>query len=300
MRKTKRFTPKLFKKYENLGRGTGTFEKYIPFHRVGRSDPSSRGRSHLELWRNRHRELLSDGELVAFLFSTMLPNVIDIREQFPLNYDSGIHELNDYNVSISKDYFRGTQEICNELGYRHPSVNGNGKGDSAPWPMTTDLLLTIKDQTNQFYLLAISCKDKNFKLQNRDRILQEIERQYWLDRGVNWLLITPNIYAQSTALTLRRNLVWGLAEPVTTDILDYVALAINHNIGTSFTNIINHLSLKLNNYELSQRAFWQSVWTGIVPMDLRRGWRPHLPIDLLTPNEFWLLNPIASGRTAWE
>ena len=68
MRKTKRFTPELFKKFIESGRGVGTYERYIPFHRVSRRDPSSKGRSHLKLWKNRYRELLSDGELTALHF----------------------------------------------------------------------------------------------------------------------------------------------------------------------------------------------------------------------------------------
>lgn len=93
MRKTKRFTPKLIEKYHKLGRGTGTFEEYIPFHRVGRSDPSSIGISHLTNWNNRQRELLSEGENDSLLFALMLPNLIDIREQIPLSYESSFHEL---------------------------------------------------------------------------------------------------------------------------------------------------------------------------------------------------------------
>ncbi len=95
MRKTKRFTPDLFDRYKELGRGTGTFEHYMPFHRVGRSDPSSRGRSHLERWRGRAHELLSDGELVTFLFATMLPNIVDIHKDASIAFERFYESLKD-------------------------------------------------------------------------------------------------------------------------------------------------------------------------------------------------------------
>ena len=281
-----------------MGRGIGVYEQYLPFHRVGRSDPSSRGRSHLELWRNRHRELLSDGEQVVFLFSTMLPQIVDIREQFPLSYENAQHELKEFDASFTNDFFIGTRKICEDFEVKHPRVNGNGK--SAPWPMTTDLLFTLRDAKSQLYLLAISCKDKNFKLENRGKILQEIERKYWEDRGVNWLLIKPDLYDHKTALTLKCSKSWAFGESVSHDVLKYVALETGECIGKSLTYVLKHLSIKLNDFELAQRAFWQCVWMGILPLDLRRGWRPHQPVELLTASEFWLLNPVASRRTAWK
>jgi hypothetical protein len=81
MRTTKRFTPNVLIRYRKLNRGTGIFQNYIPWHRVGRSDPSSRGRSHLQMWNGRQRELLSDQEWVGFFFSTLVRDVNDIREQ---------------------------------------------------------------------------------------------------------------------------------------------------------------------------------------------------------------------------
>lgn len=77
MRTTKRFTPDVLDRFRREGRGTGVYTEYIPWHRVSRGDPASRGRSHLLNWRGRQRELLSDGELVMTLFVTMLPGIDD-------------------------------------------------------------------------------------------------------------------------------------------------------------------------------------------------------------------------------
>lgn len=68
MRTTKRFTPHVLDRFRKLGRGTGTYQNYIPWQRVGRSDPSSMGRSHLQMWNGRQRELLSDQEWVGVFF----------------------------------------------------------------------------------------------------------------------------------------------------------------------------------------------------------------------------------------
>ncbi len=62
MRTEKRFTPKVLERFRREGRGTGTYSDYTPWHRVSRGDPSSKGRSHLIVWMDRQRELLSDQE----------------------------------------------------------------------------------------------------------------------------------------------------------------------------------------------------------------------------------------------
>lgn len=297
MRKTKRFTPDLFDRYEGLGRGTGTFEHYIPFHRVGRSDPSSRGRSHLQRWRGRVHELLSDGELVSFLFATMLPNIIDIREQFPLKFQYNQHELLDYEIYGSEDLFEGTEQISKSLKIKHPKVNGNGK--SANWPMTTDLLLTLKNDDGQLYLLALSCKPKNLVLKERNKQLLQIERDYWKVRGVDWLLITPELYDYNVSLTLRNAAPWSLGESVEKLLLVQASHQIQQLAGTPLSAVLHGLSEALNNMDLAQRVFWQSVTSGLLTLDLRRGWRPHIPIEILSKSVFSRLNPILSRRTQW-
>ena len=297
MRKTKRFTPDLFDRYEGLGRGTGTFEHYIPFHRVGRSDPSSRGRSHLQRWRGRVHELLSDGELVSFLFATMLPNIIDIREQFPLKFQYNQHELLDYEIYGSEDLFEGTEQISKTLKIKHPKVNGNGK--SANWPMTTDLLLTLKNDDGQLYLLALSCKPKNLVLKERNKQLLQIERDYWKVRGVDWLLITPELYDYNVSLTLRNAAPWSLGESVEKLLLVQASHQIQQLAGTPLSAVLHGLSEALNNMDLAQRVFWQSVTSGLLTLDLRRGWRPHIPIEILSKSVFSRLNPILSRRTQW-
>ena len=156
MRTTKRFSPTVLARFVRLGRGTGTYENYIPWHRVSRSDPSSCGRSHLQMWQGRQRELLSDGEWVGLFFAITLKNLLDLKEQFPLSLESIQHELSAHRADVSPTLYPGTVEIANRLGYKHPKTNE--KGNSAQWIMTTDLLLVLQTPTKNLELLAISFK----------------------------------------------------------------------------------------------------------------------------------------------
>src|SRR5687768_17430801 len=96
MRTTKRFTPKVIARFDRQARGQGTYESYAPWHQVTRGDPASSGRSHLLNWRGRLRHYLSDGELGAHLFASMLPDLDDCLEQYPLTTEDAPHALAAY------------------------------------------------------------------------------------------------------------------------------------------------------------------------------------------------------------
>ena len=79
MRKGNKFTPQVLRKWvEGNKRGEGVLNEYRPWHQVTRSDPPSKGRSHLtfcpKLKRMRHQ--LSDGEQKILGFSLMLPVMV--------------------------------------------------------------------------------------------------------------------------------------------------------------------------------------------------------------------------------
>lgn len=297
MRTTKRFTPHLLDRYSALDRGIGTFEHYLPWHRVTRSDPASKGRSHLLMWRGRQREFLSDGEWVVCLFITMMLDVVDMREQFPLRLGKGRHELSDYDIRVS-GHFPGTLDIASALGYKHPMIHGNGR--SVPWIMSSDFLLCLRQPDGKQYLLAISVKP-NVPLEvNRTRKLLEIERAYWRVRGVDWLLITPSLYQPEVAFRLRDNYPWALGDPAAVDHIKSVTHAVQNHYGLPQSSFLQRFALEFGSMDLAQRAFWQAVWSCQIPLDLRRGWRPHSPVLMLNPEQFWALNPVASRRTSWS
>jgi hypothetical protein len=297
MRTQKRFTPALLERYVRVGRGTGTYQNYIPWHRVSRSDPSSMGRSHLMVWKERQRELLSDGEWVGMLFATMLSNLEDVREQHPLAKDSGGFELADYDVRFAGQSFPGTTAIAAQLGIRHPRVNDDGRSEL--WTMSTDQVLVLMNPSGQLELLAVAYKPTKTGLTKRDKEKLEIEKAYWTARGVQWLLISAESFEKSVGLSLRRYAPWGLGTAVSPEEISSAVEITRQTIGRSFTFVLDSLTVQLGDHDLAQRAFWQAVWYGHLPLDLRIGWRPHLPVQLLNPDEFKELNPIASRRTSW-
>ena len=297
MRTTKRFTPSVLERFRKQARGLGTYQDYIPWHRVGRGDPSSRGRSHLQQWNGRQRELLSDHEWVMLFFAITLLNLLDIREQFPLSKGDAPSELGAYRADVRNQLFPGTLTIAKRLGIKHPKTTDEGKSDD--WVMSTDFLLLLKQTDGTLELLAIAVKPLGEITQKRKEALLTIEREYWAVRGITWLLITPGEYDERVAINLRMNMPWALGEAANGSAQHTSVSAVQNHPGRSLTFVLNKLCASLGDMDFAQRAFWQAVWSGKIPLDLRRGWRPHLPIVLLQPAAFSALNPIASRRSAW-
>lgn len=297
MRTTKRFTPKVLERFERTGRGQGTFSNYIPWHRVSRGDPASKGRSHLQMLLGRQHELLSDGEWCELLFASMLPNLVDALEQKRLMVLAAAHELSAYVRGYCTEHFPGTLALAESLGIKYPMVRD--VDDECEWKMTTDLLLVLK-KNSVLELLAVAFKQADEIKEKRKIELLRIEQAYWAARGVRWLLITPNQYDLKIALTLRNSMPWALGQQVPVADREFAAEELRRCAGCSLTLIVNVLEASFGCKDHAQRAFWQAVWSGRIPMDLRRSWRPHLPIILLTSEEFWAQNPIAARRSAWN
>lgn len=297
MRTTKRFTPKVLDRFKKQGRGLGTLKTFKPWHRVGRGDPSSKGRSHLQMWHDRQRELLSDKEWVALFFAVSMKFLFDLLEQFPLSLAAAAHELTKYTVDASQTTYPGTVELAERLGIKHPKTSESGTTNE--WVMSTDLLLVLRSPAGLFELLAVSIKtDEDFS-KKRTKELLSLEREYWVSRGVTWLLITPSLYDKQVGLRLRDTMPWALENLVGEDDLNIAAALATEFQARSLTLAFEILSAKFGSLDHAQRSFWQAVWCGKIPLDLRRGWRPHQPITLLTEAEFVALNPIASRRSAW-
>lgn len=297
MRTTKRFTPRLLDRYRHLGRGQGIFGDYIPWHRVSRNDPASRGRSHLLQGSERQHELLSDHEWVALLFTLMLPNHIDIREQYPLSHPQAPHELGVYRTDIGSVLYPGTIEIAEALNIKHPRTREGTQ--SADWVMTTDILIALRKSKEAIELLSIAIKPTEDLDIQRTRDLLMIEKKYWESRRVTWLLITPALYDKKVALNLRMQMPWMLGDQVCEEDRLLALNVVRDYPGRSLSFVLQQLAKLLCDMDRAQRAFWQGVRWGDIPMNLSRGWRPHQPIELLSSATFLEQNPIASRRSAW-
>lgn len=115
-------------------------------------------------------ELLSQAESMVYCHLRWDDDVVDIREQFPLNLDE-------------------TTEIANTLGYRLPN---NGKTH-----MTSDLLVDYKDGHQEVY----SVKSK-YQLSNRAQQKLAIEKQYWNHHNVPFYLVFKDDYSEDEYLNI--------------------------------------------------------------------------------------------------
>lgn len=93
-------------------------------------------------------------------------NVLDIREQFPLE-----REL--------------TLEIAENLGVKHPVDNKT----NTPIVMTTDCFLTLQEGASVVYKARTLKFAKDL---NDERIIEkfEIEKCYWERQGIDWAIVT--------------------------------------------------------------------------------------------------------------
>lgn len=300
MRKGQRFTPVRLRRWQESGRGTGALGDYQPWHQVTRADPSSRGRSHLVNGHyDRLHHLLSDAELEAFGFATMLPALDDLREQFRLPTEDGIAQDEIRHQPISAGWSEGTLSIARCLGFKHPVLR---KGDdSEPWVMTTDLVLRLMMPNGAPELLAVSVKLSSELANARTLELLAIEREYWRRRGAQWLLLTEQLYEKSAGHAIRAGLLWSLGQPRATQRhLELCAGLKSELAGRTLQQALDCIQERIGvDHGTAQSILWQSVWRGGTPIDLTKPIRAAFTLEMLTPASFWQQNPIAARRTAW-
>lgn len=302
MKTQKRFTPALLRRWHERLRGEGTFDTYTAWHQITRGDPSSRGRSTIEFWPGSAAlvDVLSNREQVVFFFCTMLSDAWEIRAQFPLAQNPSQHELAAYSQKYLHLTLPGTVQIAAELGIEHPVVR-QGE-DEELWVFTTDLLVTCRSRAGTLKLIAVSIKDSS-ELASRSKMSRlRIEREYWLRRGVEWLLITERQHQHEVGESLRRNSVWALSsEQVSPDLLKRCEAVVRSRSGYTLAEVLSFVSTELHiNMREAQLALWQSVWKGALPIDLRIGWRPSERITVVTESSFRSSNPIHERRSEWQ
>ena len=148
-------------------RGQGEGANYRPW--INASEFSSNGTAckFVDWKHGRTIQLLSQGELHLYCQLRWNDQVIDIREQFPLNLQK-------------------TVEIADNLHVRHPKNKHTH--------MTTDFLVTMADgryvaysyKSNRHLVYGNSSES----LRTREKL--EIEKNYWNSLGINWNLIFPD------------------------------------------------------------------------------------------------------------
>lgn len=160
-------------RYLKEGRGQGSGENYKPWIYI--HDFPSRGISARVpgMTTGRIHHLLSRNEEFYFYILDTDPDVLDIREQFPLRLSE-------------------TMGIARRLNIRHPWKN------DFPFVMTTDFLVTKSDG-----LHARTVKSSD-ELSN-PRVMEKftIEHDYWSSRGIDWKIITEKQINRDRALNLQ-------------------------------------------------------------------------------------------------
>lgn len=172
-------------RWKAQGLGLGDTSSYKPWIDVRCFSSKGRMSRRPGVTTARMHHLFSDNEDHFFLMADYAAAVLDIREQFPLFPEDA------------------TREIARSIGVSHPRYPYS----TTPAVMTTDFLLTVVDKFGSRSLAAWSIKSAD-ELRGRQRktVLAklEIERRYWLQRGVPWHLFTNEEFDQ----TVIDNLDW--------------------------------------------------------------------------------------------
>jgi hypothetical protein len=243
------------------GRGSGRGSAYKPWLTV--RDVPSQGRSHRIFGHKSRRihHLFSDLELAVFLILEWQPDILEIREQFPLQIDV-------------------TENLAATQGITHPAVSGKNQ------IMTSDFLVNSSRSGNPKFVLQAKYTDDLAKPRVIEKL--ELERRYWEQKGIPWLMVTQEDVSQ----TVFQNISWLYAaqqDEIPKDDLErriefythhfskdsdipLVELAKSFDINYSLPT---GASLKEIRYLLAQRFF---------PFDIRKANHKLTPNDLVFSN----------------
>lgn len=172
-------------RWKAQGLGLGETASYKPWIDVRCFSSKGRMSRRPGVTTGRMHHLFSDNEDHFFLMADYAGTVLDIREQFPL---------------FPEDT---TLEIARSMGIHHPKYPYS----TTPVVLTTDFLLTVASMSGSRSLVAWSIKSADeLRGRHRKSVLAklEIERRYWLRRGVSWHLFTNEDFDQ----TVIDNLDW--------------------------------------------------------------------------------------------
>lgn len=157
------------------GRGQGTLGDYKPWITI--HDLASKGVSSRTPGRTTGRihHTLSKLETAFLYILDASDRALDIREQYPL-------------LPVTE-----TVRIAEQAGIRHPRDNVS----HYPYVMTTDFVITTEAG-----LVARSIKQSSELKKLRVREKMEIERRYWEEKGIEWLVVTEKEIDFQKALNL--------------------------------------------------------------------------------------------------
>lgn len=156
-----------FDRFLKEGRGQGTGKDYKPWLSI--QDMPSRGRA-TRIYSNKTQRIhhfFTDNETRVFYIFNWEDVVTDIREHYPLlDLEDVLKDKDNLELEKMKD-----------------------KETDAPYVFTTTFLITIKDNNGLRYI-ARSVKSAQELDRNHTIKMLEIQRRYWLEKGIDWGIIT--------------------------------------------------------------------------------------------------------------
>ena len=163
----------LIERFEGEGRGKGEGRDYKPWHYIG--DFSSLGRTHDTYGLKTHRphQLLSDNEHRFFLLLEWCADVVDIREQYPLER-------------------KQTLDVAAQIGAPHPYCWGT----HVPWVMTVDFMVT-RVHDGRRYLQAFNVKSSEEAEDELSMAKLEVQRETLERQGIEHHLVFDTTMPQS-------------------------------------------------------------------------------------------------------
>ncbi|MDC3424315.1 TnsA endonuclease N-terminal domain-containing protein [Aquibacillus sp. 3ASR75-11] len=192
VKRKNQWTESKIARYQKEGRGQGELSNYKPWLTI--QDVPSSGRAHrIKGWKtNRIHHLLSDLERNYFYLLEWADEVIDIREQYPLNREK-------------------TLKISEKKQIKHPIDTTS----QTPIVFTTDFFITLRKGKNISYVARTIKPSDNL---NDNRIIEkfEIEREYWDEMKVDWGIVTEKEIPSDTV----KNIGWLHSSGEMTDSLD--------------------------------------------------------------------------------
>jgi hypothetical protein len=236
------------------GFGAGAGAEYVPWLRV--QDVPSMGRS----WKiqgvkiDRIHHLLSDLERAYFLLCEFSEDVVDIREQYPL---------------LPLD---STQAIARAIGVRYPRY----KTTSVPLVMTTDFLLTVKQSNGDLKSVARTIKyQQDLEGKGCARTLEklEVERRFWMSQGVDWSIVTEELFTPDLILNLVYLRKYAKLPRALMDVslhLEFIEILESIRVcpwstSESLRKIGHRLSIP---YSEARDIFFNLIWRKIIRVDL--------------------------------
>ncbi|WP_339181675.1 TnsA endonuclease N-terminal domain-containing protein [Oceanobacillus sp. FSL W7-1293] len=239
------WTEKKIARYYKEGRGQGELGNYKPWITI--QDVPSSGRAHRDIgWKTeREHHLLSDLEYNYFCLLDWSDNVIDIREQFPINREI-------------------TTKIAEDMNITHPIESTT----QTPIVMTTDFLITLRYDSKVKYIARTIKPEKEL---NSSGVIEkfEIERAYWENQDVDWAIVTE----KDLPKTIIENIKWLRSSYILADTTDssFISILVER-LKTGNGTILNALKEFDEHYHLEKGTalalYRHSIAKKLVKLDM--------------------------------